>query len=633
MSSTIENGCRSALALAMCLAMAGCGDDDGGSNHNANGNVLPDAGGPSCGNGLLEGMEECDDGEGNSDTTPDACRTDCSLAWCGDGVADTDEECDLGGQNSDSESDTCRTNCENPFCGDGIIDPGNGEACEDGNTVSGDGCSPTCWTEVCGDGVSDPAIGETCDDGNTISGDGCSEDCESDESCGNLYVDTAAGEACDDGNQVSGDGCSADCLSSEFCGNGYTDSAIGEECDDGNSVSWDGCDGCAVVEFQVNTWILGSQYNSSVSVADDGRFVVVWRSAGDQDGDGFGIFAQRYHANGTRDGTEFQVNTTYTDSQDHPVVYMHDDGSFVVIWESADQCMTNRDCVVGQRFDATGAPVGGEFLVSATTEDQTWPAVDGSGDGGFVVVWEHGYNDEIRARVYNASGAPTTGELVVEAGGGFGAYVTVPDVAMGQDGRFVVVWTRDGADGDGQGIRVRRYDASGAPVAAASLVNTYVTSHQSTPVVDMAGDGRFVVVWISDGQDLDGYGIFGQRYDAQGNPDGVELQVNTTTTGVQERPAVAMGDLGDFVVAWQSASFDGSMLGVALQRFTALGAPAGGEHQANVCFASDQRLPEVDFAADGSFVAVWASNEQDGSSNGIFAQRYDATGIPLGVGP
>ncbi len=57
--------------------------------------VEPDAG-PECGDGSIDALEECDDGEANSNTAPDACRTDCTLARCGDGVVDSDEGCDDG---------------------------------------------------------------------------------------------------------------------------------------------------------------------------------------------------------------------------------------------------------------------------------------------------------------------------------------------------------------------------------------------------------------------------------------------------------------------------------------------------------------------------------------------------------
>lgn len=44
---------------------------------------------PGCGDGTIDPGEECDDGALNSDTTPDACRTNCQLPSCGDGVEDT----------------------------------------------------------------------------------------------------------------------------------------------------------------------------------------------------------------------------------------------------------------------------------------------------------------------------------------------------------------------------------------------------------------------------------------------------------------------------------------------------------------------------------------------------------------
>jgi cysteine-rich repeat protein len=95
-------------------------------------------------------------------------------------------------------------------CGNNLIEPG--EACDDGNTTSGDGCSGTCMLEesVCGNGVVEP--GEQCDDFNTTSGDGCSDICmlETQPVCGNGAVEP--GEQCDDSNTTSGDGCSATCL-------------------------------------------------------------------------------------------------------------------------------------------------------------------------------------------------------------------------------------------------------------------------------------------------------------------------------------------------------------------------------------------------------------------------------------
>ena len=69
----------------------------------------------------------------------------------------------------------------------------------------------------------------------------------------------------------------------------------------------------------------------------------------------------------------------------------------------------------------------------------------------------------------------------------------------------------------------------------------------------MDADGDFVVAWGSEGQDGDYTGVYAQRYDGGGGrAQGPEFRVNTFTTGSQLRPAVAVDDDGDFVVAWES---------------------------------------------------------------------------------
>lgn len=99
-------------------------------------------------------------------------------AMCGDGVhAITCEACDQGAANSDTDPDACRTDCRRAGCGDGVTD--TGEDCDDGHTTSCDGCSATCALEagsMCGDGVVSPGC-EGCDDANAVAGDGCATDC------------------------------------------------------------------------------------------------------------------------------------------------------------------------------------------------------------------------------------------------------------------------------------------------------------------------------------------------------------------------------------------------------------------------------------------------------------------------
>jgi hypothetical protein len=82
--------------------------------------------------------------------------------------------------------------------------------------------------------------------------------------------------------------------------------------------------------------------------------------------------------------------------------------------------------------------------------------------------------------------------------------------------------------------------------------------------MDSAGD--FVIAWMSQGQDGLGYGVFGRQFDRSGRPVGPEFQVNTYTFGGQARPAVAISDVGTFVVSWTDYLQDGSNTGIFARR-------------------------------------------------------------------
>jgi cysteine-rich repeat protein len=103
-------------------------------------------------------------------------------ALCGNGVVEGFEECDGGA--------TCDANCDRiPVCGDGFVDAP--ETCDDANANPGDGCTAACSSEagfacssaggpctpICGDGQIKGS--ESCDDSNSVNGDGCDSSCRS----------------------------------------------------------------------------------------------------------------------------------------------------------------------------------------------------------------------------------------------------------------------------------------------------------------------------------------------------------------------------------------------------------------------------------------------------------------------
>jgi cysteine-rich repeat protein len=233
-------------------------------------------GGPAvCGNGVIEGTEECDDG---NLTSGDGCDNDCSFTCiagdptrdhCDDGnpcngkeICNDKHTCDAGTPLNDG--DACDTgkvcvvgNCVAESCGDGLV--GTGEECDDGNATNGDGCDSNCkfsclssdpsrncasadpcvgngtcddTTHVCAAGT--PATdGTTCGSGQICVGGGCVA-----QQCGDGFV--SAPEQCDFGatGNVAGSGCEPSCT--------FSCTTSPDSCNDGDPCN--GTETCSAVQ-------------------------------------------------------------------------------------------------------------------------------------------------------------------------------------------------------------------------------------------------------------------------------------------------------------------------------------------------------------------------------------------------
>lgn len=364
-------------------------------------------------------------------------------------------------------------------------------------------------------------------------------------------------------------------------------------------------------EFQVNTYTSGYQYRASVARNASGEFMVVWQDQF-QDGDGSGVFGQAFAANGTPQGSQFQLSQTTLGTQSRPKVAATGDGTFITSWISPD--VGTSPGVFARRFDADGAAVGGQFAANTyTTGNQYTPAVAGDGSGGFVVAWSgRGASDTagVFARRFNNSDLPLSAEFRVNT------YTTgtqyVPAVGVAADGDFVVAWgsgtyLETGQDGSLGGIRGQRFDNVGTPQGSEFQVNTYTSGYQVRPAIGVAANGRFVVAWTSAAaQDGSSLGVFGQFYDPDGTPNDAEFRVNSYTTSVQSYPSIGIAPDGRFVVAWNSYTQDGDVFGVRGQRFT-----LGGDATPPVVVVSIPNGGET-WAAGSTQTIVWTATDETG---------------------
>ena len=142
--------------------------------------------------------------------------------------------------------------------------------------------------------------------------------------------------------------------------------------------------------------------------------------------------------------------------------------------------------------------LGDEFAVNSyTSGDQHHPSVTDLGSGNFVVTWGD------------------------EAGN-----TTRTDAGFTDGSNYAVF---------GQQFTTTGVDTPTAVAGGQFQVNTHTNNHQQQPSVTSFSDGGYIVTWMSNGQDGSQYGIYGQRFAADGTPhsDG-EFLVNTDTTSSEQ---------------------------------------------------------------------------------------------------
>ncbi len=334
---------------------------------------------------------------------------------------------------------------------------------------------------------------------------------------------------------------------------------------------------------------------------------------------------------------ELPINTTTQDNHAFVDVAPLSTGGFVMTWQdNALGAATGSGNVLAQMYDATGQQVGSELqLNTEPTWLQALGSVTGLDNGGFVATWltsRAGSGVDIAVRVYDAAGQAVSPELLANTHLTNSQYA--PSVADLADGGFVVTWGSSGQDADGSaGVYGQRYTANGQVVGSEFQVNTYTPDTQSTPSVSGLPNGGFVVTWQSNTQDGGEYGIYGQVYDAAGQPSGSEFQVNTYTSDLQTSSFVTSLSDGGFMVTWQSYAQDGSQYGVYGQKFSSAGLPLGDEFQANTHTSGNQSPgfgKNITALPDGEFVVTWNSYGQDGDVSGVYGQIFDAAGLPSG---
>ncbi|MGY0217397.1 tandem-95 repeat protein [Endozoicomonadaceae bacterium StTr2] len=179
-------------------------------------------------------------------------------------------------------------------------------------------------------------------------------------------------------------------------------------------------------------------------------------------------------------GTDFDLTLTATATESN--------GEQSTVTRTVSVDITGQNDAPVVSIEARGAETPVQ-LNTATTGDQEGIELAVRPNGGYVAVWtdkSQGSEGQIIGRLYDKDGVAESAEFRVDTSS---VKTGSANVAVHDDGSFVVAWSDTNAGGRGQ-IEVQRFDASGSPVSSNS---TAMTGNLHNPDVITLSNGDYVV--------------------------------------------------------------------------------------------------------------------------------------------
>jgi Ca2+-binding RTX toxin-like protein len=209
--------------------------------------------------------------------------------------------------------------------------------------------------------------------------------------------------------------------------------------------------GDEIIVNTVNTSTMADKKQISIAELDDNRYVVAWSSTSAQDGSFYSVVARLVEADDTLSATDILLAEYVTAKQQSVSVHSLGDGGFAATWQSE---LVDGDGIgiAARLFAADGTPTTAEFIVNTVVaKDQEQPYMTRLTDGRFAIV----YADESNTYAHTTISLFSFGRLAADILQGGDANDTIignggDDVAYGGAGSdiFYSVATVYAGNGD-----------------------------------------------------------------------------------------------------------------------------------------------------------------------------------------
>ncbi|MDO8559509.1 MAG: carboxypeptidase regulatory-like domain-containing protein [bacterium] len=314
--------------------------------------------------------------------------------------------------------------------------------------------------------------------------------------------------------------------------------------------------------------------------------------------------------------------------QDNPAIALCPNGNYLFVWRDARQ--NNNPRIYAQQYTPAKTAVWNPDLAITTSNNQNNPDVQPDSSCNIYYAWQddRNGNQDIYFDKYDSAGVDAWTDAKKVNVAAQNADQTYPQVVVNASSTFeYIVWQDASADaGD---IYAQKFDTAGDPVWGSEVkVNSDVgAATQSLPVLALDVDENLILVWHDD---RDGHNdIFGQKF----TKDGVRLwspdkKLNTDNGATEQiNPAFVLDASGVFYAAWEDGRNGDS--DIYAQRYDANGVPQWGQ---DVRVNSDlgtanQGDPSIVLSGNGTLVIVWEDHRN--GTNDVYLQQLDSNGTKL----
>ncbi|HEX4494328.1 MAG TPA: hypothetical protein VIE43_01555 [Thermoanaerobaculia bacterium] len=315
-------------------------------------------------------------------------------------------------------------------------------------------------------------------------------------------------------------------------------------------------------------------------------------------------------------GPNFQVNQVTARSQNQPDVAQDDAGDFAIVWSDGPPPLSLPSTVKIRLFAASGAATTGEIVVASASLPSSPPRIAMTPAGEIAVAWED--HQVIYLRRFDRTGQAKGDALVVAPAPNLSRHS--PDVALDAAGDAFVVWAVTQDTGDR--ILLQRLDANDQPLAAAEQVNMPAPFLRDIPRLALGPADSLLVSWNDHRQGGDNIAVWARRYDGPSQTWNAEVSINPVPIGVFKGNAPILYADGEGAVVFN----DFLAMRILVRRLDATGNPVGDPIKLGDLGSAILFSPAAAAGPDGTSLVAWQQNDPPLIRAGFFDRSWNPLG-------